>query len=79
MICSYTKCLRFKEEEKQKTARQIRHVRYYEWALKITKTHQEVLNCIRAMVPNDVKGEILEDWYKVSLKEFCEVLRNKLL
>ena len=29
-----------------------------------------MLNYIRAVVPNDVKGEILEDWYKISLKEF---------
>ena len=28
-------------------------------------------------VPNDVKGKILEDWYKVSLKEFWEALQNK--
>ena len=54
-----------------KTPRQIRHVSYYEWALKITKIQQEVtfkyynyleevLNYIHALVPNDVKGEILE-------------------
>ena len=54
-----------------KTPRQIRYVSYYEWALKITKIQQEVtftyynyleevLNYIRALVPNDVKGEILE-------------------
>ena len=58
--------------------------------LKITKTQQEdtfkhynyleeVLNYISALVPNEVKGEILEDWYKVSLKELCEALQNKLL
>ena len=58
--------------------------------LKITKTQQkdtfkrynyleEVLNYISALVPNDVKGEILEDWYKVSLKELCKALQNKLL
>ena len=58
--------------------------------LKITKIQQkntfehynypeEVLNYIRALVPNDVKGEILQDWYKSSLKEFCEALQNTLL
>ena len=58
--------------------------------LKITKTQQEdtfkhynyleeVLNYISALIPNDVKGEILEGWYKVSLKELCEALQNKLL
>ena len=40
---------------------------------------EEVLNYFRALPPNDVKGEILEDWYKVSLKEVCEALQNKLL
>ena len=62
---------------------------YYEWALKLTKIQQEdtfkhynyseeVLNYIRVLVPNDAKVEILEDWYKVSLKELGEVLQNKL-
>ena len=40
---------------------------------------EEMLNYIRAAVPNDIKGEILEDSYKVSLKEFCEALQIKLL
>ena len=30
---------------------------------------EEVLNYILSLVPNDMKGEILEDWYKVLLKE----------
>ena len=38
-----------------------------------------MLNYVRALVLNDVKGEILEDWYQVSLKEFCKALQNKLL
>ena len=65
-------------------------VEHQEQALEITKIQredtfkhynyaEEVLNQIRALVPNDVKGEILEDWYKVSLKEFCEAFQNKLL
>ena len=68
----------------------MRYVSFYESTLKITKIQQgvtfkhynyqeEVLNYIRALVPNDVTGEILEDWYKVSLKEVCEGLHNKLL
>ena len=68
-----------------KTPRQIPSVSYCEWALKITEIQQgvtykhysyleEVLNYIRALVPNDVKGEVLEDSYKV-----CEALQNKLL
>ena len=50
---------------------------------KVTFKHynypEEVLNYIHALVPSDVKREILEDWYKVSLKEVCEALQNKLL
>ena len=38
-----------------------------------------MLNYIRALVLNDVKGEILEVWYKASLKEVCEALQNQLL
>ena len=68
----------------------MRNVRFYEFALKITKIQQgvtfkhynyqeEVLNYIGALVPNEVTGEILEDWYKVSLKQVCEGLHNKLL
>ena len=73
-----------------KTPRQIRYLNYCEWALKITKIQQEftfkhcnhleeVLNYIRALVPNEVKAEMLEDWYEVSLTEGCEALQNKLL
>ena len=73
-----------------KTPRQIRYVSYCEWALKITKFQrevtfkhysylEEVLNYICALVPNNVKGEISEGWYKVSLKEVWEALQNKLL
>ena len=77
------------EKEKQNTKTSY-YVSYYEWALKITKIQQEdtfkhynyrkeVPNYIRTLVPNDVKGEILDDWYKVSQKQFCEALQNKLL
>ena len=76
-------------KRRSETPRQIRYVGYYEWALEITKIQQEdtfkqysyleeVLNYIRALIPNDVKAEVLEDWYKVSLKELCEALQNKL-
>lgn len=33
-----------------------------------------VLIYIRALTPNDVMGEILENLYKVSLKKFCGAL-----
>ena len=34
-----------------------------------------MLNYIRALVPNGMMGEILEDSYKVSLKELCKTLQ----
>ena len=37
---------------------------------------EEVLNYIHVLVPNDMKSEILEDWYKVLLK-VCEALQSK--
>ena len=40
---------------------------------------EEMLNYIRAMVTKDIMGEILEDSYEVSLKEFCETLQMKSL
>ena len=40
---------------------------------------EEVLNYIRALIPNNINGDIFEDSHKVSLKEFCEVLQIKLL
>ena len=40
---------------------------------------EEVLNYIRVLVPNDVKHDILEGWYKVSLKQVCKALQSKLL
>ena len=90
-MCSYTKSLRIKKKEKENTKTYpLRKLLYYEWALEITKIQQEdtfkhynyleeVLNYIHAQVPKDVKGEILEDWYRVSVKELCEALQNKLL
>ena len=39
----------------------------------------EMLNYIRALVPKDIKGEILENSYKVSPKEFWEALQIKVL
>ena len=38
---------------------------------------EEMLKYILALAPND--GEILEDLYKVSLKEFCEAFQIRLL
>ena len=40
---------------------------------------EEVENYIFALLPNDVKVEILDYWFKILLKEFCEVLQNKLM
>ena len=64
-------------------------VSYCGWTLKIIKFQQEdtfkhcnypeeVLNYIRAVVPNETNDEILEDSYKDSL-EFWEALLIKLL
>ena len=39
---------------------------------------KELLSYIHTLVQNEVKGEILQDWYNVSLKGFCEALQNKL-
>ena len=36
-----------------------------EGAFKQFSYREEVLNYIRELVPNDLKGKILEDWYKV--------------
>ena len=40
---------------------------------------KKMLNYIRALVPNDIKGKTLQDSYKVSLKEFIEALQIKSL
>ena len=37
-----------------------------------------MLNYTDAPAPNDIKGEIVEDSYKVSLREFCEALKIQL-
>ena len=58
---------------------QICYISYCEWVLKITKFQQEgtfkhysypeeMLDYMDAVVPNNIKGEILEDSYKVLLK-----------
>ena len=59
---------------------------YRHCLLKVTKRQQEatfkhhscleeMLNYISALVPNDVKGEILEDWNKVSQRP-CKMSSN---
>ena len=40
---------------------------------------EAMLNYIRALVLNDIKGKILEDLYNVSPKEFREALQIKSL
>ena len=73
-----------------KTPKQICYVSYCKWAIKITKNQEEVTfkhykyfkevhNIIRVMAPNDLKGDILEHWYKFSLKKVYEALQKKLL
>ena len=79
IFCVATQCACASRKTRGKTRRQIHYVSYYERALKITKIQLEVLYYIRTLVPNDVKGEILKDWYKVLLNEFSKALQNKLL
>ena len=73
----------------ERTPQQIRYVNYCEWTLLIMKFQQEdnfkhynypeeMLIYNRALVPNDIKDKILEDSYKVLLKEICETLQIKL-
>ena len=88
LLCSIIKWLPFKKKERQNTKTNLlckllwmglwnnensaRSFKYYNYL-------EELQNNIRALVLNDVKGEILEDWYKASLKEVCEAFQNKLL
>ena len=75
--------------EKGKKPRKIRYISYQEWALKLMQFHKKttlpnyeypkvVLQYIRALEPDDVKGDIIDDCYKVSLTEFCQSLDIKL-
>ena len=47
-------------------------MKFQEDTFKHYNYREEMLNYIRALVPNDINGEILEDLYRVLLKEFCE-------
>ena len=82
-------CAHASRKKKGKTP-QIRYVSYCELALKIMKFQQEdsfkhnncleeILHYICKLVPNNIMGDILEDSYKVLLKEFCEAMQIKLL
>ena len=79
IFCVAIQCACASRKTRGKTRRQIHYVSYYERALKITKIQLEVLYYICTLVPNNVTGEILKDWYKVLLNEFCKALQNKLL
>ena len=79
IFCVAIQCGCASRKTRGKTWSQIHYVSYYEWALKITKIQLEVLYYICTLVPNNVTGEILKDWYKVLLNEFCKALQNKLL
>ena len=70
-------------KRRRKTPRQIWYISCCEWALRIMKFQEEdtfkhcnyreeLLDYIRALAPNNIKSEILEDSYEVSLKELCE-------
>ncbi|CAB3979500.1 Hypothetical predicted protein [Paramuricea clavata] len=83
-------------QKRGKPPRKIRYVHYCQWAHALLKKDIggedaefgfpcQVLNFIRHIAPGDVKGEIREDAYSVSLKVFCKVLdiperqKNELL
>ena len=66
----------FKKKERQNTTTNLLHKILSIEALNYL---EEVLNYIRALVPNEIEDLILEDSYKVSLKEFCESSQIRLL
>ncbi|XP_028516467.1 uncharacterized protein LOC114575563 [Exaiptasia diaphana] len=69
-----------------KTSRRNRYLEYCHWAYALLRkkigpeTNAEfayppsVLQFIRHLVPGDIKGEIRENAYKVSMEEFCSAM-----
>ncbi|CAH3153227.1 unnamed protein product, partial [Porites lobata] len=68
-----------------KLPRRIRYLEYCHWAHSLMRKEigpsdaqfsfpSTVLSFIRALVPGDVVGEIREDAFQVSMKDFCTAL-----
>ena len=83
-----------RRKERAKPPRRIRYDSYVSWwlALKRKKIGMSdetdsphyayppiVLSYIRNLVPGDIKGELRDDAFKVSLKHFCMALEMKKL
>ena len=70
------------QKKRGKTPRKIRLEGHYPWAMFLMKMKidatagyhypDEVLEYIRAIVPGDIKGEIRQQAYRVSITKFCE-------
>ena len=71
-----------KLKRKNKTQRQVRWYSYCKWAYAIKSKDvgpsnatysfpPSVLNFIREATPGDIKGELRDDAYVVTLEEFC--------
>lgn len=82
------------KKKRNKVGRQIRHFNYVSWAVALRKKEvgplvdgeepkytypAVVLAFLRSLVPEDVKGEILPEAYKLTLEEFCSGLDVPLL
>ena len=72
-------------KRRRKTPRQIRWHFYCKWAYSLKfknigppnsqyRYPDAILNFIRELTPEDIKGEIREDAHKVTLKDFCQAL-----
>ena len=87
ILCNVTTYLRFKKKERQNTTenplRKLWWMNLQQFQQKDTFKHysypKEILHYICALVPNNMKYEILEDSHKVFLKKFCEALQTNLL
>ena len=81
----------YSRKKRGKPPRQYRYESYRSWSLALKKEKigmndegsphykfpKSVLDFIRTLIPGNIKGEILDDSYDVSLDEFCEGLLKK--
>jgi hypothetical protein len=87
-FCDNLKKFVVSRKRKGKLDKKIRYSAYCIWALSLRKSNigpagstysypEVVLDFIRALAPNDVKGEIRPDAYKVTLQEFGDKICKK--